>query len=209
MRAFQQPALLAAFVTLVALAGCGPRSAPEVLSPELSGDSGKLQGLWAVESAGDGRHSSGEWLEELRTGRLKFDGNRLTLAARETVIKFTFTVDEDRNPKVLALTEVVEGEPKVRFGPKGAGPTSSSGPQQWNWIYKFEGETLVVAFEKFGKAGEHPTEFAARPPVLEPGKLPVPGVTVLRLKLIAAPIPPSRRGTQRSPATNSYGTRRY
>jgi uncharacterized protein (TIGR03067 family) len=209
MRAFQPVALLTAFVTLVALAGCGPRSAPEFLSPELPGDSGKLQGLWAVESAEDCPHSGEQWLETLRTGWLKFDGNRLTLTDRQTEIKFTFTPDEGRDPKVLALTEVVVGEPKVRFGQKDTGPTSTSRPPQWNWIYKFEGPTLVVAFEKFGKAGENPTEFAARAPVLEPGKLPVPGVTVLRLKLIAAPVPPSRRGTQRSPTTQYSATRRY
>lgn len=64
--------------------------------------------------------------------------------------------------------------------------------QTWRWIYKIDGDTLVVAFIKSNKT-LLPTEFKARAASNEPGQPAVPGVTVITLKRTNEPLPSTPR----------------
>lgn len=82
-------------------------------------------------------------------------------------------------------------------GRTGTAPgTAAPEAQTWRWIYKLEGDNLVVAFIKSNKT-LLPTEFKARAASNEPGQPAVPGVTVITLKRTNEPLPNRPRvGTQ-------------
>lgn len=70
--------------------------------------------------------------------------------------------------------------------------------ETWRWIYKLEGDTLVIAFIKKNKTLV-PTEFKPRAEATQPGQPPIPGVTVITLKRTTEPVPLRvRGGTQRA-----------
>lgn len=192
MRPLRTVALLAA---LAALVGCGKKPEPVAPSPP-PGDREKLQGLWAIESLDEARPLTERMREEIKNDRIKVEGDKFTIISRGEEIKFTFTLDENQNPKVLRLTEVIDGESKLggrgatSRGTKRADPPPAREPEKWDWIYKFEGDALVFAFIK-GEKGEKPAEFKARTPKFEPDKPFEPGVTVLTVKKTDVPAPPA------------------
>jgi uncharacterized protein (TIGR03067 family) len=120
--------------------------------------------------------------EKLRDDRLQIGGDRLTIVEgkdhhRES---FSFTLDVSSDPKVMTL---------ITLGDDGK-PTK----EKMEWIYKFEGDTLVVAFIKGGDAGRLADFNGAAWAKVTPGK---PGVTRVRLKKTteappADPIPRSQ-----------------
>ncbi|MBM3979318.1 MAG: TIGR03067 domain-containing protein [Planctomycetes bacterium] len=205
-------------LALAALAGCGKKA--ETGAPSgAGGDRDRLQGTWAIETFDEGRHQNHakyETLEDVRPPnpadpediaavRLTFDGDRLTIALYgETKDALTVVLDETANPKVLKLTEVLDADARPRgtfAGTKRGGPAPAREPEKQEWIYKFDGDKLVVAFSKGGD-GPRPTEFKARLRSEENGKE-VPRVTVVTLKKTDAPPPARPRYT-----TTSRGTRK-
>jgi uncharacterized protein (TIGR03067 family) len=197
MRTHKLSAAPAACAALLTLVGCGARVEPARPSaPKLTGDRAKLQGTWAVESVDDGEPAGGRH-DRAGADRFRFQGETLTVVANPESVAFTFTPDETQTPKVLTLDA---------DEPTGA---AVAVPGRQNWIYKLEGaDTLVVAYATDG-GREKPTAFAARPTRIDVNGVVVPGVTVVTLKRIAAPIPPAARSTDRAAATaRSPGTAR-
>jgi uncharacterized protein (TIGR03067 family) len=207
MRSFKLLTLLVVFTT--AAVGCSKKTEPETPSGGGSStDRDKLQGLWALESIEDGRPDTPRRQEEIKNSRVKIEGDKLTIFAEGDEMKFTFTVDEAQNPKVIALTEVVEGGRSRRSSPtysgtRKAAPEPAREPEKSNWIYKFEGDKVVVAFFKGDDKGQ-PTEFKARAGKFEPGKN-EPGIIVITLKKTDSPPPPVE---PRKFTTSRAGTRK-
>jgi uncharacterized protein (TIGR03067 family) len=155
--------------------------------------------MWAIESADEGGKPGDEPRAEMKSARLKFEGDKFTIVDRGEDIRFTFALDETLNPKVLKLTEVIEGESKLRGTPtapvgKKAPPPPVREPMKWEWIYKFEGDALIVAFIK-GEGGAKPTEFKGKPSKFDPDKPFEPGISVFTLKKTDVPAPPRQTQT--------------
>jgi uncharacterized protein (TIGR03067 family) len=179
--------LLAALVALGALAGCGKKTDP---SPELkdgpapqpTSDRVRLQGMWGVESIDDGR---GVDRGGATTGRYTFAGDSLTVVSWGETRRFVLGLDEGQSPKVMTLTAV---------------PDAGTKPKTVECLYKFEGETLVLAIGT-GDNPPRPTDFTARAggevtftagkPAPESREPPAPGVLVVTLKKTDAPAPPA------------------
>lgn len=189
-------------LALAAPAGCGKKA--ETGAPSgAGGDRDKLQGTWAIEGIDEGGPMRAADIEDAAGVRLKFDGDRLTIVVDgEVEERFTFATDESANPKALKLTEVLDADARPRFasypGTKRAGgPPPAREPEKKEWIYKLDGDKLVVAFSNKGD-GPRPTEFKGRAREGEQ-----PRVTVVTLKKTDAPPPARPRYT-----TTSRGTRK-
>ncbi len=199
----------AAFVLLVALvasgAGCKRKAEPTAPSADVStADRDRLQGTWGIETFDDGRAEElspaekAQYDERTRQVRFRFAGDKLTIVSegRETVMMFS--LGETQTPKVMKMTEsadATESRATFRGTRRGDGPPAKREPEVNTWIYKFDGETLVIALVK-GDDKERPTEFKARAPEYGPGKF-VAGVTLVTLK--KTDVPP--RASTRTPVT--------
>lgn len=216
MRNAMRPFALCAVALAVAVGGC-KKKAPDTGEPSppapAGGDRARLQGMWTIEALDDGSPATEKEREKLKDARLKFEGDTLTINERAEDIKFTFALDESKAPKVMTLTEAGERRPsRATFAgtkrggsapPAGAEPPAAA--RKWQWIYKFEGESLVVAFVKDGgDSGSAPTEFKSRKGEFGPDKR-VPAITVITLKKTDVPAPP--REPRKSSPTFS-GTRK-
>jgi uncharacterized protein (TIGR03067 family) len=206
--------LLLAFVVLAVLIGCSKKTEPA--APVIT-DKDRLQGVWAVEWIDRGRGATEADLEKLvstkeekeelaweldrvRQGRIEFKAERVTMALsgweRE---EFTFALDETQDPKVMILTvppPKTEQRPARLGTGKSAGPPPAERPppdERLEWIYKFDGEVLIIALIE---GGARPTQFKARRKVNPTGE---PGVTVLTLK--KTEIPPKPDPGPRYPTT--------
>lgn len=156
--------------------------------------------------------------------RLVFEGHRMVIIERGEDEPVPFTLDESQNPKVMALSmggggsapraSTAPGAPRratsfstsrpaaspntsPRYGTVRSG-TAAGGArpgETWRWIYKLEGDTLVVAFIKSNKT-LLPTEFKARAEATAPGQPTVPGVTVITMKRTNDRPTPPRAGTR-------------
>ncbi|MDY3554622.1 hypothetical protein R5W24_003748 [Gemmata sp. JC717] len=105
MRKFVPLVLIAA----AAVGGCARPTQPNSRSDELRGDAKALQGVWAITSAEDGhietltgaeRKDAEEMIKQVR---LVFDGHRMIIVEQGENEPVSFTLDESKNPKVLAL----------------------------------------------------------------------------------------------------------
>jgi uncharacterized protein (TIGR03067 family) len=144
------------FAFAVTLAGCGKNPAPVVTTPDASlSDKDRFQGVWKLESS-----DAGYGLKEAQEGnnaRFQVVGDIASIreSATDPGEPYTASWEPEKNPKVMTLIPIgPEGKPRP-------GDTR-------RWIYKFEGDTLVVAY---GFASAPPPDF--RP---DPGN----GVLVLR-----------------------------
>jgi uncharacterized protein (TIGR03067 family) len=178
-------------MTLTAFAaGCdrkpGAQSDPEGGPQAGDSDRDRLQGVWAVEKyeAGDPERSPSP--EEVKAFRFHFDGNKLRIRDDGEVAS-SFVLDTASNPKVMIVTALDEnGRPRKGF--------ASEGVDRSEWLYKFDGEALVLAVVE---GPTRPSNFTPRPPagrppaiIVTPGTGPktvkddnyVPAVNVLRLK---------------------------
>lgn len=210
MPRFKLLALVVAFAALGA--GCSKKTEsgePSAGGGSSSADQDKLQGMWKIETLEDGRPDSPRRQEEIKNDRIKIDGDKLTILADGDEIKFTFKLDEAKTPKVMTLTEVIDsksrlgGSPTFR-GTKKTEPPPAREPEKWDWIYKFEGETLVVAFTKDHKK-PHPTDFKAKEAKFDNPDKVEPGVTVVTLKKTTEPPPPR---APRTYTTSRAGTKK-
>jgi uncharacterized protein (TIGR03067 family) len=128
-----------ALLTLTAaLVGCSSSAAPTAREPT---DNDRLQGVWAVESVESGTAIAPEERQRTMDSRLHVHGNRFSLGAGDNWEFSTFAADWTQEPKKLLLFEC---------GPDGKpiGPTGGllPPPRTRGWLYKFEGEKLVLAF---------------------------------------------------------------
>jgi uncharacterized protein (TIGR03067 family) len=133
-------------------------------------------------------------LDRMRQGRFEFKGDRFVLALFGSRDVFTFALDETRNPKVMKLTSGPDDAEPIRPGTRRE-PVQRE-RETLEWIYKFEGERLIVAFGK----GTRPPEFKARRyEESELGKPTVPAIHVVTLK--KTDVPPKPDPGPRSPVT--------
>ena len=183
MRAFAFCVLAAA----VAALGCGkatpPADAPGAITPTAS-DRERLQGVWRVEWIDGGGGSEAEMLaagiskeevatyrEHLRKGRTEFKGDRVIMTWLDMRGEFVVVLDETKQPKWMTLTEIPVAAPKDSEPVVASDPRP---PEKREWIYKLDGDLLIVAYVF---EGERPTELKAR--ARKPG---VPHVNVMTMK---------------------------
>ena len=143
-------------------------------------DKERFQGVWKATSVDSG--SGPKELPGDRTPRLQVEGDRVSLreSATDPGDPHAATWDSTKSPKTLTLNSFeTSGKPSTRAAQV--------------WIYKFEGDTLVVAF-----SGETaPAEFKGQAPSQKP---PVPGVAVIQFtktaeKPVTQPVKPTRPTT--------------
>lgn len=166
--------LLAACAALAG--GCAQKSripgTPEDAGPDAAADRAKLQGVWAIESL---ELPNGEKADErVKDVRFVFDGIKFRIAeqGRSYSEQFAYALDTTVKPKVLILTELnADGTPYRAATARGtfrapatARGATAAGAQypvdRQEWIYKFDGDSLVVAF-RAGRTGGRPTDFKA------------------------------------------------
>lgn len=197
---------IAAFLLFAVLTGgCGKTTPATPKNPDTgsgASDKDRLQGVWEIESfeAGDADDPMPE--DERKATRFIFQGDRFRIAANTPSREgFSFVTDTASNPSVLILTMLDEsGEPsRVRTTKNDPGRV-----QKWEWIYKFDGDILVVAF---GKGSDpRPTEFKPKPSVNKttPGKY-IAAISVAKLKKTDEPPP---KDPPRSPTSGRSTTRK-
>lgn len=189
----------AAFPTLCILvvltAGCRktPPGSPggEVPGPALDPEQEKFQGVWGVETwealTTPERNEVEKQKEKL--ARFVFHKDRLAVCvppeprdapveAIPAEIVASFTLHPDAQPKLLKARE---------FERVNETTVEPSGNDRAEWIYKFEGEVLVIATTEFTPIDAHrmrATDFKPTPAArLEPG------VSVVRLKKTKEDVP--------------------
>jgi uncharacterized protein (TIGR03067 family) len=185
------PVRLTALALLAALAaGCGKKTpdsgAPTPETPAAKTDKDRLQGVWAVE-AFEFADPDRKPRDKDADCRLQFEGDRLVIRI-DPWEEFSFTLDESKEPKALLLTQLdrTTGKP-YRHVTKRTGQADEVGPElKEEWIYKLDGDKLVVALVRNGR-GQRPTALKTQ---MEPFE-----VMVIRLTRSAeapAVIPPPR-----------------
>jgi uncharacterized protein (TIGR03067 family) len=165
-------------LTAVTAVGCSKK--PDTASDSgttASGDQSRLQGVWAVESLDAGAPIEDLKLEELLKTRFQFQGERLSIVDGKHWERMSISLQEKSDPKVMVMTELNEkGEPERIM----VTANKSLDPKKQEWIYKFEGDLLVIAIAK--DEGARPTEFKGRARSFEPGKPEVAPIFVVKLK---------------------------
>lgn len=138
-------------------------------------------------------------------------GGSPTTAARAGTFRSGTAAGTSRSaPTAAARPSTAAGTPRSGT-PRGTAPGGARADEEtWRWIYKLEGDSLVIAFVKDNKALV-PTEFKARAGSREPGQPVVPGVTVITLKRTdeRPPTAGGRFGTPRGGTSARVGTAPY
>jgi uncharacterized protein (TIGR03067 family) len=164
---------LLALLPLLALVGCrgaqpGNRSAD---AAQAGPDSARLQGMWEIIEFRTARPGDGPDQSKLQAIRLTFAGDRLTISVgNQWSESFQVILDPTKDPKHMTVIEAGVRTPvgpatsrgtTVRVGTARSG--GSVGPlERSEWIYKFEGDHLVIAVADPG--APRPTDFNPRGP---------------------------------------------
>lgn len=171
----------AAFVLLLSATGftlgCGkttPTSGPDVAvpgpdtktpsktqpEPVVKSDKERLQGVWAVESIESSDPVFKQPPDLAKNLRYHFVGDRLVVTRQGEMRGFeTVSLDSNKSPKCMDIASYNQkGEPsgEITPGPKGETITIQSKGQ---WIYKFAGDSLVLAVTEWDRVGYRPTDF--------------------------------------------------
>jgi uncharacterized protein (TIGR03067 family) len=125
-----------ALAALVALVGCSKNAEPTSRAPT---DKDRFQGVWAVESVECGVELSAPVRQRMMDSRLHVHEYRFTLGTGDQWEFSTFVADWSKEPKVVTLYEV--GADGQSLGPTKGIPKPARARM---WIYKFEGEKLVL-----------------------------------------------------------------
>jgi uncharacterized protein (TIGR03067 family) len=125
-------------VFVVALVGCSKSAEPTTRAPT---DKDRLQGVWAVEAVEYGGELTPEARQQMTDSKLHVQGDRFSLGAGDNWEFSTFAADWSKEPKGITLYEC--GPDGKQLGPTGGVPKA---PLTRGWIYKFEGDKLVLAF---------------------------------------------------------------
>jgi uncharacterized protein (TIGR03067 family) len=188
--------LLLASLTGLAAVGC--RKKPDPASDSgtaVSGDQSRLQGVWSIEAVDTGDPKDVPAPEEFQKTRFQFQGNRLNIVDGHRWTRMSFSLQENSDPKVMVMTELNEkGEPERIM----VSVNKSRDPEKHEWIYKFEGDLLVIAVTK--GEGSRPTEFKARAGSFVVGKE-VEAIIIAKLKKTseAPPTDPGPRPVTTAP----------
>jgi uncharacterized protein (TIGR03067 family) len=146
---------VAALILLVGVitSGCGCKRRPQGVAdggerPSASKDKERLQGVWAVVSTEFGDKDEADVFNSLR---FSFVGDKLTIAKGDDRGRehHSYTLNTDTDPKVLMLSRL-----------SNARPDPSDNEKREEWLYKFEGDFLVLAIPSGG--GPRPTGFSAK-----------------------------------------------
>lgn len=171
---------LSSLVLLVSLCGCARSAKPDLdrAFPEGS-DAARLQGKWALEAMelGDGKSASAALLKNVW---FEFTGNRCTCSIRGLPDDCTFELTESDEPKRMRLRAIEEIDGGRRAVTKVKGPDGvyRDRAMDESYLYKFDGEQLVLAVALGG--GPVPDSF-------EPRQQPT-RIALLRLKKVQ-PVP--------------------
>jgi uncharacterized protein (TIGR03067 family) len=191
--------------------GCGkskPTPAPPDSGPGTGTGSGgtsdqdRLQGVWKVESVEPGNPTESPPPDLLASFRINIKGDRIWLSKEgENDPKSSFVLDTASNPNVIIHTRLdAKGQPARIVTPD----KPEGFVEQTEWIYKFDGETLVLAIPH--GPGARPHDFKATPargeklPPPKSGAQYIPAVDVVRLKKtnesVDSPPPPRVGGAK-------------
>lgn len=149
---------LLALLPLVALVGCrgaepGDRGDPVPPGSDLE----RLQGMWEIVDFQTARPGDGPNPEKQQAIRLAFAGDKLTITVGSPTDwkeQFTVSLNASADPRQMTLVELTgPSAPKATAARTGE-------PERSEWIYKFEGDTLVIAVADPG--APRPTDFSPR-----------------------------------------------
>lgn len=218
------PRVLLALLPLVALVGCrgaesAGRSADTTDAVQPGTDAEKVQGMWEIVSFEAARPGDGPEPDKLKAIRLVFAADRLTISVGTGwQEQYVFTLDPTKDPRHMTLIEDdgrARGPGTPRVGTVPGGTARKPEGEQSLWIYKFEGDTLVIAVADPG--APRPTDFTPRgigggsTAKGTAGKAPAGGrVDIIRLKRTNTPAGGPRYGTAYGTPYGTYrGTYRY
>lgn len=160
MRKWTPFALLA---VLLLGAGCARPTAPNAPSADvLTGDTKAIQGAWAVVSVEDGRieNLTGEAKKEaealMKEVRLVFDGNRMIIIERGEDEPVPFSLDESKNPKVMALSLGGSGGAAPRAGTSYGGTRPATARPGTSFSTAPRTGTSFSTFRTTGRTGTAP-----------------------------------------------------
>jgi len=222
-------------VALFAALGCngaesGGRSESLNEQVQPGSDEAALQGMWEVLSFETFRPGEGPGPDKLKAIRLTFAGDKLVIGVGPDYrTYFTFVLDAGKNPKRMTVTEsnplggssggvtTAKSGSTVRAGtaPR-TGTAKGSAPSPLevsNWIYKFEGDTLILAVADPGQPA--PTDFTPRgfaaastAKGAAPSASPGGRVDIVKLKKTTAPYSGGTAGSTIRGGTSRYTTGR-
>lgn len=144
---------LLALIPLFALVGCRgaepEATVPDVLAEgvEPGSDLERLQGMWEIVDFQTARPGDGPDADKRQAIRLTFVGDKLTIGVgTDWKEQFTVVLDPTKDPRHMTVTEeggrpAPAGTARIGSGPQRPGGTG----ERSEWIYKFEGDTLVIA----------------------------------------------------------------
>lgn len=208
-------------LALFAAVGCGSgnsgsRSTGEQIQP--GSDLERMQGMWELVAFETARPGEGPGPDKIKAIRLTFTGEKLVIGVGvDYRTNFLVALDSSKEPKRMTVTEIDQ------FGrPTGGVTTAKSGGTQRigsaaktgsvdplarsEWIYKFEGDVLILAVADPGQPA--PTDFTPRtfaPASTAKGAAPAspPGgrVDIVRLKKTTVP---ASGGTQYGTSFGTY-----
>ena len=178
-----------AFVAVALLTTCScSRKAEEAVpppegeagEPKTPADADRLQGVWACVSLDTGDPSQklppGQRVEDIR---IHIQKNRMGIGLVSGPLQpLSFTLQEATTPKVMTVTYV--GKDGLPYRDRGPGATSKEPAPSREWLYKFDGDRLVLAkldTAIFAPPCPRPSDFVARP-----WSEHSPGVQVWRLR---------------------------
>ncbi|HJZ59873.1 MAG TPA: hypothetical protein VKE74_33335 [Gemmataceae bacterium] len=174
---------LFAILPLLALVGCrGAEPGNRSADVEPGSDAERLQGMWEIIDFQAARGDK-PGPDKLQAIRLTFAGDRLTITVgTEWRENFTIILDPSKDPKHMTVIEDIghapvgpstsagtsRGTSRVGTAPVGTARAGTarggSGPagqlERSEWIYKFEGDTLVIAVADPG--APRPRDFTPR-----------------------------------------------
>jgi uncharacterized protein (TIGR03067 family) len=188
-------ALLFAALMVLTATGCAkkPDSAPDSGGGVPSGgsvsDRDRLQGVWIIESKDEGDFKREAGMD--RGDRFQFQGDQLIRieAKDDPGERFSLTLDPSKDPKWMTLIRLDSSGKPIPATPKHREPLNEE------WIYRFDGEALIVAESMTIEKSSRPTEFKARAlSIPKFGQPLVPSVTLWQLKKtnepFFQPVPP-------------------
>lgn len=223
-----------ALVSAFALVGCRGADTVEP-APIVDGegiepgsDLERLQGMWEIVEFQTANPRGGPDADKRQAIRLTFVGNKLIISiGTDWKEHFTVTLDPTKEPKQMTVVEVRDGSAAAadRSG-TATEHAASAGGERAEWIYKFDGDTLVIAVADPNVP--RPTTFTPRARAEAVGTAPAAAaagrvdiVTLRKTTVAASPGPrygtAAGYGTYRSgtsgrtytTATKSIGTARY
>lgn len=166
-----------ALVALAACVGCrGTDGRPNEAAPPGS-DLERMQGMWEIVAFETARPNEGPGPDKVKAIRLTFTADHLVIAVGPDYrTHFDVTLDPNKDPKRMTVVEVNGSYPTngatVRSGATqgrpGTAPRVGTAPKggpvdpltRSEWLYKFEGEQLVLAVADPGQPP--PTDFKPR-----------------------------------------------